>query len=35
MLALTFMLLLVIELGWAAQCDKTFGPAGTVEWTIR
>ena len=31
MLALTFMLLLVVELGWAAQCNKWSGPAGTVE----
>ena len=31
MLFLTFMLLFVIELGWASQCDKWSGPAGTVE----
>ena len=31
MLALTFMVLLVVGLGWAAQCDKWSGPAGTVE----
>ena len=31
MLALTSMLLLVVELGWAAQCNKWYGPAGTVE----
>ena len=31
MQSLTFMLLLVVELGWAAQCDKWSGPAGTVE----
>ena len=27
MLALTCMLLLVVELGWAAQCNKWYGPA--------
>ncbi|PFX18297.1 uncharacterized protein LOC111339722 [Stylophora pistillata] len=31
MLVLLFMLLVVVELGWAAQCDKWSGPAGTVE----
>ena len=31
MLALTFILLLVVELEWAAECDKWSGPAGTVE----
>ena len=31
MQSLTFMLLLVVELGWAAQCDKWSRPAGTVE----
>ncbi|CAH3139946.1 unnamed protein product [Pocillopora meandrina] len=31
MLALTFILLLVVELGWAAKCDKRYGPAGTVD----
>ena len=31
MLALTFMLLLVVESGCAAKCDKRSGPAGTVD----
>ena len=31
MLALTFMLLLAIQSGWTARCDKRFGKAGTVE----
>ena len=31
MLALTFMVLLVVGLGWAAQCNKWSGPPGTVE----
>ena len=31
MLSLTFMLLFVIEFGWASQCDKWSGPAGTFE----
>ena len=31
MLALTFILLLVVGLEWAAQCDEWSGPAGTVE----
>ncbi|XP_022791935.1 uncharacterized protein LOC111331142 [Stylophora pistillata] len=26
-----FMVLVVVELGWAAQCDKRSGPAGTVK----
>ena len=34
MLALTFMLLLVVELGWATQCNKWSGPAGTVECVL-
>ena len=31
MVALTFILLLVVGLEWAAQCDEWSGPAGTVE----